>query len=186
MTSRSCSPRRSAPPSPKPTPAATARWRRARCAHLPIYLPYISPTSPLYLPNPAQPYISPISPLYLPYISPTSPLHLPNPTQVRIGLRALSLPESAVDAALASLHKYDADGDGRLELGEFGLMASHLTKEQAEQAARQAELLVNPNPDPYPNPNPNPNPSPNPSPNPNPNPNPTQAELLVEPKVRQA
>ena len=63
---------------------------------------------------------------------------------MRIGLRALSLPESAVDAALASLHKYDADGDGRLELGEFGLMASHLTKEQAEQAARQAELLVEP------------------------------------------
>jgi len=29
-----------------------------------LYLPYISPISPLYLP-----YISPISPLYLPYIS---------------------------------------------------------------------------------------------------------------------
>ena len=95
-----------------------------------LYLPCISPISPLHLPNPAQPYISPISPPYLP----TSPLHLPDPAQVRIGLRALSLPESAVDAALASLHKYDADGDGRLELGEFGLMASHLTKEQAEQA----------------------------------------------------
>ena len=29
-----------------------------------LYLPYISPISPLYLP-----YISPVSPLYLPYIS---------------------------------------------------------------------------------------------------------------------
>jgi len=33
-----------------------------------LYLPYISPISPLYLP-----YVSPISPLYLPYISPISP-----------------------------------------------------------------------------------------------------------------
>ena len=63
---------------------------------------------------------------------------------MRSGLRALGLPESAIDAALASLHKYDADADGRLDLGEFGLMASRLAKDQAEQAARQAELLVEP------------------------------------------
>ena len=37
---------------------------------LSLFLPYISPTSPLYLP-----YIS-TSPLHLPYISPTSPLSL--------------------------------------------------------------------------------------------------------------
>ena len=37
-----------------------------------LYLPYISPTSPLY-----PPYISPTSPLHLPHISPISPLYLP-------------------------------------------------------------------------------------------------------------
>ena len=36
-----------------------------------LYLPCISPTSPLHLP-----YISPISPLYLPYISPISRVYL--------------------------------------------------------------------------------------------------------------
>jgi hypothetical protein len=54
---------------------------------LPLYLPYISPMSPLYLPRfyflfqvceaSFFPYISPISPLYLPHISPISPLYLP-------------------------------------------------------------------------------------------------------------
>ena len=47
----------------------------------PRYLPFISTTSPLHLPYAAQvlylPYISPSSPRYLPYISPSSPLHLP-------------------------------------------------------------------------------------------------------------
>ena len=53
----------------------------------PLYLPYISPLSPLYLlPSPLYlPYISPPSPLHLPSISPISPLHLPaiSPSELR-------------------------------------------------------------------------------------------------------
>ena len=50
-----------------------AGWAAPACASRRLlYLPYISPTSPLHLP-----YISPTSPVHLPYISRTSPVHLP-------------------------------------------------------------------------------------------------------------
>ena len=63
---------------------------------------------------------------------------------MRVALRTLGLPDATADEATATLHKYDADGDGRLDLGEFGLLVSELATHQAEQAARQAELLVEP------------------------------------------
>ena len=63
--------------------------------------------------------------------------------EVRVALRTLGLPEATADDAIATLlHKYDADADGRLDLGEFGLLVFELSKYQAEQAARQADRLL--------------------------------------------
>ena len=48
--------------------------------HLPIYLPYISPTTP----SSTKAYSSPISPLHLRSISPISPLYLPGLDGLRV------------------------------------------------------------------------------------------------------
>ena len=64
--------------------------------------------------------------------------------EVRTALRKLGLPDATADDAIATLHKYDGDGDGKLDLPEFGKLVQELTRYQLEEAARREELLVPP------------------------------------------
>jgi len=87
--------------------------------------------------------------------------------ELRAALRDAGL-ACASDDAIATLHKYDADGDGKLDLAEFGLLVAECRGHEQRHAA-------DPNPNPNPNPNLNPNPNPKPAPNPSPSPDPNQA-----------
>ena len=75
--------------------------------------------------------------LYLPYISPISPLYLPYISQVR------ELREALRDAGIACasqavielLHRYAADGEGLLDLAEFGKLVTECRGHEQRHAA---------------------------------------------------
>jgi hypothetical protein len=75
-----------------------------------LYLPFTSPTSPHDLP-----YISPTSPQYLAYISQVR--------ELREALRDAGV-ACASEVALEILHRRAADGEGKLDLAEFGALVT--------------------------------------------------------------
>ena len=108
-----------------------------------LYLPHISPKSPIFLPwRTVRPHISNTSPLFLPCISPVSHPS-PHPHQVRLD-----------------------NGYVRKTFGDADAVPGHLS-----DLDPNPNLNLNRNPNRNPNPNPKLTPNPNPNTNPNPHPN---------------